>query len=340
MDYIALLKQKDWIDIAENYQYKVSGYKAQALFPAMKTPNLKLAYNKIVDGGDLPVMAKVSAFDAEAPIGDRTNFERIELSKLYIKEKINQTEALRYYIKEMAGDGNEQAIKNYIFDDASNLISRVITRTEVMNCELLCTGKITISENNVSETVDYQVPADNFVKFNKWTDVNHDIIGDLQAIIDKASAKGITLVRAITSSKILRYIVNNNKVRAIWESGLNRVPLTMTAMTKWFADLFGIEFIAYDDVYKKSAQDTTEYRFFDENTITFLNTRGTLGNGLYGVTPEEDALTAARKMERMFVTVTQWETPDPVAVWTKASGLYLPAPKNVNKMFIAAVKNL
>ena len=44
--------------------------------------------------------------------------------------------------------------------------------------------------------------------------------------------------------------------------------------------------------------------------------------------------------ERQFVTVTQWATPDPVAVWTKASGLFVPVIPNVYSHIIANIADV
>lgn len=34
---------------------------------------------------------------------------------------------------------------------------------------------------------------------------------------------------------------------------------------------------------------------------------------------------------------TQWATPDPVAVWTKATGLFIPVLPDPNGLFVASV---
>ena len=54
---------------------------------------------------------------------------------------------------------DERLALQLIFDDARNLISRVITRLEVMALELIGTGTITINENNIDKVIDFNVPA-------------------------------------------------------------------------------------------------------------------------------------------------------------------------------------
>lgn len=38
-----------------------------------------------------------------------------------------------------------------------------------------------------------------------------------------------------------------------------------------------------------------------------------------------------------FVTCTRWDTPDPVATWTKASGVFIPVLPNVYGHIIATI---
>ena len=66
---------------------------------------------------------------------------------------------------------------------------------------------------------------------------------------------------------------------------------------------------------------------------------GTLGVGLWGVTPEEESQGGAfdSKRQQQFVTITQWEVPDPATVWTKASGVFMPVMPNVHGHIIANV---
>ena len=331
MDLLTLIKPQELLEFTENLEYKVSGYMGQALFPARKTNNLKLEYYNITEGADLPVMAQVHALDAEARIGDRPNMEAISVEKLLIKEKLNQTEKIAYFLNDLGG--RESEVVDYIYNDAANLVSRVITRTEVASMELLSTGKVTINENNVKKTVDFGFKDENRVALAGLSTPAFDFLGALQKIVDKAAAKGWTIQRAYTSTKVMNYLLANEGIKAFFANSTQLV--TRNTIASWLDAQFGIEFVTNDLVYKESALGTATHRFFDEDTITFVGTRGTLGSGLFGYTPEE--LKLANTSERNLVTVTMWDTPDPVATWTKASGVYLPVPRNINGMIIAKV---
>ena len=62
---------------------------------------------------------------------------------------------------------------------------------------------------------------------------------------------------------------------------------------------------------------------------------GKVGTGLWGVTPEEERQGAFTEInQKQFITITQWATPDPVAEWTKASGVFIPVLPNPFAMVI------
>lgn len=334
MDLLNLIKQEDLVSFAESYNYKRSGFMGQALFAPEKSDNIKVRMQQLVEGGDLPVMAQVHALDSEARIGDRPQIKELELEKLLIKEKLDQGERVAYYLDQL--NGREKGIVDFVFNDAANLLSRVIVRTEVANMELLSTGKIVVNENNASLTIDYGYKNSQNKAYSGWGTASHDIIGDLAAVQADAQAKGWEIVRAITSSAIINYMLNNDKIKSYFEK--RGEPISKKGVLNYIETFFGIEFVVNDDVYKLSANDANTKRFFKNNVITFLGTRGSLGAGLFGVTPEELKLRDKFEVsENALCSLTMWATPDPATTWTKATGLYLPVPKDISKMFIATI---
>lgn len=333
MDLLSRIKPADLASFASSYDYQVNGFMGQQLFVPQKTRNFKLAIAQLVEGGDLPVMAQVHALDTEARIGDRTNYKEIELEKLLIKEKLNQGERVAYLLDNL--NGKEGDIVRFIYNDAANLLSRVITRTEVANMELLSTGRITIDENGVKYSVNYGFNDKNKVALTGWANPDHDILGDIDKISKKAKAAGWKVVRAITSGTIVNYLIANKGIRAFLENKL--VPISEKLVLDFIENNYGIEFVVNDDVYKLSANGTEVKRFFDEKAICFLGTRGSIGGGIFGVTPEELKLKETAMREKMLCTLTMWESEDPATTWTKATGVYLPVIKDINHMIIAKI---
>ena len=331
MNILQLITNADRIAYVENYNYETN-FKLSALFPAQKTENMKVEMSRLVENGNLPVMANFHAFDTEAKIGDRTNYREIEFEKLLIKEKLNQTERIAYLLG--SNPKNKQII-DFIYDDMSNLISRVLVRAELANNQVLSTGKLEINENNFKTVVDFGYKkSTNDIALSGWGTPAHDIIGDLNNIVEKASKAGKKITRALTSSAIVQFMVNNDGIKAFFKDAGKL--LTKKAVLTWVNENFGIAFEVNDDVYKTSALDTTAHRFYPENKISFFGGNSTLGKGLYGVTPEELKLNNGVATKGM-VTITQWETPDPVATWTKASAVYLPVVADIDGLFIATI---
>ena len=179
MDVLSLIKPQELAEFTESYSYD-RNFMGQKLFTPVKTENPKIAYEQLVEGGELPVMAQVHALDTEARIGERPNYKKVELEKLLIKEKLPVSERVAYFLR---NGGNQDGIVRYIFNDAANLISRVITRTEVANMELLSTGKITIEENNAKYSVDYGFSADNKLSFSGWEKPAHGILSEQSPLL-------------------------------------------------------------------------------------------------------------------------------------------------------------
>lgn len=331
MNYIELLKGIDFVSVGAGYQYE-SDFMLDRLFTQSKTANLKVSVAQLVAGGTIPQMAQVHAFDSEARIGSRPDFETIKFEKLLVKEKMNMGEALRYYVEDLGGSQDENAIKEFIYSDTATLVSRVFTRSSVMHGELLSSGKLTINENNIDTTIDFGLSVDNKVQLTGWATAGTDVIAQLRKIVANAKAKGSVVRRAITSSKQMERLLNNTAIKG-YMTDLGMAP-TIPNVVSWLSSAFGIEFVAVDDVYKTDVKSATISRVFDEDVITFLPTTGTIGNGLWGVTPEE---MAGVGQTAGFVTTTSYETPDPVATWVKASGIYLPVIPDINKIFICDI---
>ena len=110
-----------------------------------------------------------------------------------------------------------------------------------------------------------------------------------------------------------------------------------------FGEQFGFTEINVNDLrygQENAAGAITSKRFFPEDKVSFIckAANGSVGTGLWGVTPEEESLGQyTEKSAQQFITLTQWATPDPVAVWTKASGLFIPVLPNPDGLFIATV---
>lgn len=330
MDYIKQIKDVKWFEVGRDFDYlrAVEGFKGLRLFPMEKTPALKVAIQQLMEGHDIPVVALVHAFDTEARIGDRPIIEEFREELALIKEKLNQGEALKKKLNDAGMSANERLALQLIFDDARNLISRVITRLEVMAAELIGTGQITIKENNIDKVIDFHVPAENRITITNWDDPDHSIISDLIAIRRKSKNK---ITRAFLSEKMMGYMLSNKELLGL-AAGQNAYP-TIDWIKDYLLSLVKIEFIEWDETYKLSALGNDEKRFFPEDTISFVTTRGALGKTFMTSTPAEDY--GLVEQSTAFVTVHPESTKDPVGVWTIASGVGLPVIANPKGLYVA-----
>ena len=324
-DFLKILDGEALANISVKFDYKsaTADFVGLKLFPMVKTPNLKVAMYNLLKGSEVPVIALVHAFDSEARIGDRPNFEEIKAELLLIKEKINQGEELRKKVKDMGMDSSERTLLTAIYDDISNEIAKVLTAFERRACEALSTGKCVVDENGAKVTVDYHLASENKIDFTAWATPTHDIVADMASL--KVASKN-KIVRQIVSSKILGYMLANEKLNKFAETQLK--PMTQDFVTNYISNALGIEIIVDDRTYKSAYNGGKEYRFFDEDTVISLTTRGTVGQTLMTSTPTEDA----NKTDATygFVAVHQWTTDDPYTSWTKAEGVGLPVFADIN----------
>lgn len=324
-DFLKILDGEELAGISVQYDYKnaTNDFVGLKLFPMTKTKNMKVAMYNLLKGSEIPVIALVHAFDSEARIADRPNYEEFREQLFLIKVKLDQGEELRKKIKDMGMDSDERTILNAIYDDISNLIMQVLTAFERRACEALATAKIEIDENGAKRTVDYKLSDDNQVDFTAWNDPTHDIIADIAKLKRVSKNK---IVRQIMSSKLMGYITSNNKLNEFATAQL--LPMTDDYAKNYIKTALGIEVIVDDRTFKKAHNDTTEYRFFPEDVVISLTTVGEVGKTFVTSTPIEDA--NQTKYTYGNVAVNQWITPDPYTSWTEAEGVGLPVFADIN----------
>ncbi len=337
-DIISLISPKDWVDFSQQLSVQ-RNYVGDTLFPDSKTDNLEIEYMRLTDGLNLPTIAPVHAFDSEAVIASRQGLEKVKLEKLLIKEKINQTERVQLFLKNGA---SQSRIVDYIFDDAARLAEAVKTRTEAAKMEALTSGKMTVKENNLDFEVDYQVPEDNQKEYT-WNTEEVDILKDIQEMVDIAGDKGKKPNTAITSRKVMAELRENKFIQTAINGtvGVGRY-LSDGEINRLLGDMFGINIIVDDEKYQTedAKGKRTTARFVDDKKFVLCETgsNGAVGAGLWGVTPEEASYGPwTAKSQNQYITITQWQTPDPVAVWTKASGVFIPVLPDPNAVVIGTI---
>jgi hypothetical protein len=141
----------------------------------------------------------------------------------------------------------------------------------------------------------------------------------------------------------MNLIRNNSNIQKMVNS-VNGVGMFVTngQINTLMREVLGVGILINDEQYRVANANGSysAKRYFPENYFNmFVTADGSVGEGLWGVTPEELAYGPyTEKSESQFITLTQWETPDPAAVWTKASGVFVPALEEPDAIVIGKIK--
>jgi hypothetical protein len=334
------ITEEERLNFSQSFDVKRPGILG-TIFPDTKTQYLKAEYYRLMAGQRLPEVAFVHALDTEAEIGSRPGFEKVLTEKLFIKRKINQSERLQQAIENGVPDDNN--LKKFVFDDAANLFEGVVARANVMKGQFLSTGIVKIKENHVDMSIDYGVTSDAKVTLTDWSKPDADIMGDIQKMVAIAEDNGYVVNKALTSLKMINYMRNNTAMQTAVLGAANKRLLTKQELTNLLMQEYGFTIDRCDEKYRYRKADGTlkTGRYFKEDVFTLYeaNANGSFGSGLWGVTPEElEYRQFIQEENRSFVTLSMWATQDPVAVWTKASGMFVPVAPKANGGIVIGTK--
>lgn len=334
------ITEEERLNFSQSFDVKRPGILG-TIFPDTKTQYLKAEYYRLMAGQRLPEVAFVHALDTEAEIGSRPGFEKVLTEKLFIKRKINQSERLQQAIENGVPDDNN--LKKFVFDDAANLFEGVVARANVMKGQFLSTGIVKIKENHVDMSIDYGVTSDAKVTLTDWSKPDADIMGDISKMVSIAEDNGYVVNKALTSLKMINYMRNNTAMQTAVLGAANKRLLTKQELTNLLMQEYGFTIDRCDEKYRYRKADGTlkTGRYFKEDVFTLYeaNANGSFGSGLWGVTPEElEYRQFIQEENRSFVTLSMWATHDPVAVWTKASGMFVPVAPKANGGIVIGTK--
>ena len=233
----------------------------------------------------------------------------------------------------------QEYLTKEVYNDIEKLVDGVMARVEKMRMDVLANGVVTIAENGLNASVDYQVPAahkEALAGSDQWTDPTSDPLGDIDRWIE---AMPITPTRALTSKKVLNALLRHPQVKAsVFGSDTGKV------LTRGELDAFmqsnGLPIIrTYDDKYREQNKDGsyTTKRYFPENKFVMFDD-SLLGETLFGPTPEERLVRRANVDTSLIGNVLAMvyeESLDPVGTWEKAVATALPSFAAADEVFQA-----
>jgi len=344
-DILGLIPEAEWLNTEFNPTRQNDPI--DGLLGDLKTDNLMAQWQTIASEYQIPVMAQFHGFDTEAKTTFREPIDTHNIEKGLIKVKINQSERMRALLHTGV---REDALYDYVLNDGIRLADQVITRSKVAKNELLATGKVTIKENNLDLTVDYGVDSSQTSLTINFA-ANMDVPAQIQAIIDAALAKGVTLTGIVTSRTVITKLRNHVSIQKAINGNMGiGAMVKRSALEAWLDEEFGITRIVTNDLtYGADASIgangrpvITNKRYFPADKITFFASApsGRLGIGLWGDPPEVDLpnfISGNNSEVSPYVYISQWSENDPAVLWTKASGLFMPVLYNPSSLWIASV---
>lgn len=325
----------------------------EELFPARKQLGNKLEYIKGRRGA--PIAIRLSSYDAKSMPRSRQGMNKIESEIPFFKESILIDENLRQQLNLVLSTNNQayiDSVLNEIFNDEIELLRGARATREKMRAQLVSTGVINLNNNGQAVTYDYGLEDWQKVTLStstdKWSDTaNSNPLEDLETWVSTIKEKtGVTPTRAIMSTKTFNYIVKNeNFAKSIYILNNGKGIVTSAMTMDGIKGLTGLTVYLNDNWYYPEGtedRDSAEgSRYFPDNVVTLLPGT-TLGNTVFGTTPEESDLLASNNIADVRITdtgvaVTTMKIPDPVNVETKVSQTVMPSFEEADKILIATV---
>lgn len=173
-----------------------------------------------------------------------------------------------------------------------------------------------------------------------WSDPLATILDDIRTGITKiVDDTGVTVERAVCSSKVFGYIRANTEIKKSIYVMTDGVGFVSDAKVKQFIkDELGIDIVVYDKRYKD--EEGAVQRYVPEDVFVMFPT-GKLGNTWFGTTPEESDLMSSNvanvSITDTGVAVTTMTKVDPVNVETKATMICLPDFPTADQVYILDV---
>lgn len=288
-----------------------------------------------------PQVLKPSAYDVAAIPRTRIGVETLIGEMPFFKESYYIDEELRQDLNGFIESGNQQLVEMImaqIFDDASNLIAAARAQRERMLSQAITTGGILIEGNGQVYEYDYGMPENHKATVTKsWSDPDAGIIDDIRTAIETIqNDTGVTVTRAICSSKVFGYFRKNNEIKAtnlVLSNG--KGFLSDSRIKAYIKDELGLSIAIYDKQYID--EDGETQRYVPDDVFTMIPD-GRLGTMMFGTTPEQSDLMTSNianvTITDTGVAVTTVQKADPVSVETKVTQICLPLLPSIDSIFI------
>jgi hypothetical protein len=288
MNLIELIRPQNMIAYWDDSKANQQRYMGDWLFPHKKVVGLELS--KVSGRAGLPVQLKASAFDTQPTYRDRIGVELKKTKLPFFRERMKIDEETRQQIMAIS---NDALLANYlgrIFDDVGNLRRGAKAQRERMAMELISTGHVKIEGNGVKLDYNYNLHKNQKVASSWANPATSKPIQDIIDWVDAFRTKFyVPLAYAVMNTKTFNLIKASDSVKyAIYPTATTPTNLFVTSpqVKDFVQTATGVRILINDNAYADTVGGAAK-PFFPDYTISFLPVGGTLGNMVFGTTPEE-----------------------------------------------------
>lgn len=324
----------------------------KSLFPPKKVLGTKLENAK--GAKKKPIALRQSTFDVAAKMRSLSAEITVQSTEIpFFKESTGIDETTRRELISAMGCNNEnlvKAISDQIFDGQVNLVKGSDIIPKAMAAQVVQNGVINYSSdaNDGGVVVDYGVPSNHKVTLtstDKWTNPSADIVGDVRkwqkVLTNENYPKPTTLM--LTETTFDNTFLVNTAIKGHLNGNVmnqNRI-LSQKDYLQFAKEVMGITVVFLDDSTYYPYEGAAAVQYYENNKVTLMSGT-TLGNTVYGVTPEEfDKTHGSGKLDTTMVgtgtAITTMVKEDPVTVDTKVSVMPIVSFDRADEVFFATV---
>lgn len=323
------------------------------------TPQMQLSFAMVIGRQRIEAAASVIAHSSAAPLRSRTSIEKyngevsaIEVSRTMLEEDYRNYLAVQQM--NVDNDAKKTQILKLIWDDVEYCANAVNKRLDIMTCQALSTGKITIDVNSnpdgiVTGDIDLLMPTANIQAATTlragglaWIEANYltaKPISDIQAMVKKGEDVGVSFAK-IYMPKALFYIFQNFKevidnIKGFYRIEKGSLNPTLVQINEYLtANMLPV--IELIDVVTNIEKDglPSIYRPWEQNNITFVPA-GKLGTVYNALNIEQlNPVSGVSYATAKNVFISKWASNNPFQEWTKGALKAIPGISAIDSIFI------
>ena len=318
----------------------------KTLFPVTKQLGTEIELAK--GSKKKPVALRMSTFDVA--VKARALSATLDIKKKdmpFFKESVLIKEKDRQMLMLAMQSNNQNLVEqltSQVYNNYQNLVDGAEVQMIRMRAQLLQNGEINITTSDGDIVVDYNIPSNHkevLTGTATWDNPAADIVGDLirwsKVLTDDGYGKP---VRILFTDKVLGYIKGNTAIKnELMARNLGAVIVTDTDIINYLNTKLNLSVGLLNGTFIE--EDGTTKSYYDDIKVTLIPD-GSLGNTVYGTTPEEaDKIYGTGKLDTSIVNtgvaITTKVQEDPVTVETKVSQLGIPSFDRADECFFATV---